>query len=157
MNDQVFAKVLLAVRAALAASLSLVVGRLIHLHEPIYALLAAIIVTDTSAARTRSLGLRRLGATAIGTVCGGLMSMLLPHSPWTVGAGTLVAMLACIFINAPEAARVAGYVAGIILLGHRGDPWPYSLGRFLETALGVLVAWGISVMPKLIGADGPEA
>ena len=112
-------------------------------------MMAAIMVTDTSAERTRSLGARRLIATVIGTLCGGMMSAFLPQNPWIVGLGTLVAMLACIFLQAAEAARVAGYVCGIILLGFADDPWKYSVNRFAETVLGVAVAWGIRTIPGL--------
>jgi uncharacterized membrane protein YgaE (UPF0421/DUF939 family) len=145
----IFDQVQLAFRVALAASLSLVVGRLLRFDQPLYALLAAIIVTDVSSASTRRLGVRRLGATAIGALCGGMMSAFLPQNPWTLGLGTLVAMLVCIVLGAPEAARVAGYVCGIILLRYGADPWTYALERFLETALGVVVAWGLSLVPKL--------
>jgi uncharacterized membrane protein YgaE (UPF0421/DUF939 family) len=149
VSDSVFEKVRLAIRAALAVSVSLAIAGFTHLHQPIYAVMAAIMVTDTSADKTRRLGARRLIATVIGTACGGVMSAFLPQNPWIVGLGTLVAMLACIFFQAAEAARVAGYVCGIILLGLADDPWKYSVNRFVETVLGVGVAWGISMIPAL--------
>jgi uncharacterized membrane protein YgaE (UPF0421/DUF939 family) len=149
-------KVRLAIRGALAVSVSLAIAGLAHLHQPIYAVMAAVMVTDTSAEKTRKLGARRLIATVIGAACGATMSAFLPQNPWIVGLGTLVAMLACFFIQAAEAARVAGYVCGIILIRFTDDPWKYSVDRFVETVLGVGVAWGISMIPALDRPRAPE-
>jgi uncharacterized membrane protein YccC len=46
--------------------------------------------------------------------------------------------------------KVAGYICGIVLLEHATEPHSYAFLRFLETVIGVLVAWAISYVPKLI-------
>ncbi len=33
------------------------------------------------------------------------------------------------------------------------DPWLYGTQRFIETVLGVVIAWGISFLPRLVNAD----
>lgn len=145
----------LSLRAASAAVLSLLIADWVDLRYPIYAFIAAILVTDLSPTMSRRLGLRRLAATVIGACMGAILTGLLPSNPWTIGLGALAAMLASQLLRAEDGARVAGYICGILLLEHSLEPWTYAFHRFLETALGILTAWAISYVPKLI-ATHPE-
>jgi uncharacterized membrane protein YgaE (UPF0421/DUF939 family) len=144
----------LALRSALAALVSLLAALWLGLEFPIYAFIAAVIVTDLKPGMTQTLGLRRIGATLIGAVCGASLTSLLPGSAWGVATGVFLAMIAAQLLRAGEGARVAGYISGIVLLDHSTLPWSYALYRFLETALGVLVAWAISFVPKWIANEG---
>ncbi len=144
----------LALRSALAALVSLFAALWLGLEYPIYAFIAAVIVTDLNPGVSQTLGLRRIVATLVGAVCGASLTSLLPGSVWGVGIGVLLAMLAAQLLGAGEGARVAGYISGIVLLDHSTAPWSYALYRFLETALGVLAAWAISFVPKLTGNEG---
>lgn len=140
----------LSLRAAIAATVALIVADAFDLRYPIYAFIAAVIVTDLQPQVSRSIGLRRLVATIIGALCGALLTQLLPPGAWSIGAGVLVAMIASQLLGAEDGARVAGYICGIILLDHSLEPWTYALHRFIETAIGILAAWAISYVPKFI-------
>ena len=83
----------LAVRAAVGASLSFAVAQAINLDRPIFACLAAVIVTDLSPGETRALGLRRLGAMFLGALTGAALGAVLPSDAWAVGGGVMVAIL----------------------------------------------------------------
>ena len=146
----------LVVRAALAATVSLALAGVWKLEYPVYAMLAAVIVTDLEPSQTRKLGVRRLAATVIGAGCGALLSLVLPSAPWAVGLAILAAMLICLVMRATEAAKVAGYTCGIVLLSHGADPWRYAYFRLFETGLGILVAWLISLLPKAIRIDDSD-
>ena len=61
-----------------------------------------------------------------------------------------MAMLICQVLQARDGAKVAGYICGIIVFDHSAEPWQYAFFRFIETSLGVAVAWLISYVPKLI-------
>jgi hypothetical protein len=63
-------------------------------------------------------------------------------------------MVAGSILGAGEGTRVAGFICGIVVLEHSAEPWLYGAQRFVETVLGVLVAWGVSFLPKLIDHDG---
>jgi uncharacterized membrane protein YgaE (UPF0421/DUF939 family) len=139
----------LSVRAAAAAVVSLLAAQWLHLEFPIYAFIAAVIVTDLQPSASRMLGLRRIAATVIGALCGAAMSPLLPPGALGVGGGLLTAMILAQLLNAGESAKVAGYICGIVLLDHSAEPWSYALSRFIETVIGVLAAWGISYTPKI--------
>jgi len=144
----------LAVRAALGAGIAIGLARLLQLEYPIYALVAAVIVTDFSPAETRKLGLLRLIATVIGAVIGGLLRAVLEPSAWAIGLGILVAMVLCQG-RLKGSAKVAGYISGIVMLEHGEATWAYAVYRFIETAIGVGVAWLISFVPRLTHMNEP--
>jgi len=146
--------VILAFRAGVAGALATWIAMVLSLQYPIYAFIAAVIVTDLSPAQSRRLGLRRILATVIGAVCGAALSQLLGPGPVAVGIAVVVAMLLGTLLGAGDGARVAGYICGIVVLDHTAEPWLYATQRFVETALGVIVAWGISYVPKLVRPDG---
>jgi uncharacterized membrane protein YgaE (UPF0421/DUF939 family) len=153
-NSLPLAAVQLALRAGIAGGVATWIAIRLGLEHPIYAFIAAVIVTDLSSAQCQRLGLRRILATVVGAVCGAALSQLLGPGPAAVGTAVVVAMLAGGLLGAGDGARVAGYICGIVVLDHAAEPWLYASQRFVETILGVSVAWGISFVPRLIGQDG---
>ena len=149
-----FSAVQLAVRAGIAAGLAAWIATLVALEHPLYAFISAVIATDLSAAQSRKLGLRRIFATAIGAICGAVLSQLLGPGSGAVGLAVFMAMVVASLLGAGEGTRVAGFICGIVVLEHSGEPWLYGAQRFIETVLGVVVAWGVSFLPKLINREG---
>lgn len=145
----------LSLRAAVAAGASIGLAYLFKLQHPIYALLAAVIVTDLSPSRTSKLGLQRLAATVVGAACGATLRHILEPTAWAIALGILIAMLISLLSPAKEGAKVAGYVCGIVMLVYGDHPWSYAFFRLIETLLGVGVAWAISFVPKLVRVDDP--
>jgi uncharacterized membrane protein YgaE (UPF0421/DUF939 family) len=145
----------LALRAGLAAGLSIAIAQFFKLEYPIYAFIAAVIVSDLDPKRSGELGFIRLVATVVGALVGTALSATFPPGPVTVGVGIVLAMLACHLIRAPEGAKVAGYICGLVVFEHASAPLHYAFFRFIETIIGVLTAWAISYVPKLIRAEQP--
>jgi uncharacterized membrane protein YgaE (UPF0421/DUF939 family) len=106
----------LATRAAAAALIALAFARTLGLDFPLYAMIAAVIVTDLAPARTRRLAVPRLTGTVLGAGIGALLASLPGHGPWTLAAGILVTMFVTDLLGWPDAARLAGYVCGIVLI-----------------------------------------
>jgi uncharacterized membrane protein YgaE (UPF0421/DUF939 family) len=146
----------LALRAGLGAAVAIGLAQLLKLEFPIYALIAAVIVTDFSPKQSSALGLQRLAATVVGAAIGALVRLGFEPSALAIGLSILVAMSVCQFVRLPGGAKVAGYIAGIIMLDHGEQPWMYAFYRLIETALGIVVAWLISLVPRLIRAPEPE-
>ena len=95
----------LFIRAALAAGLSVAIAQLLRLQFPLYALIAAVIVTDLSASQTRKLALRRLGGTVLGATLGAVLSPLLSPTPWAIGLAIMAAMFLSHLLRLQDAAK----------------------------------------------------
>jgi uncharacterized membrane protein YccC len=147
----------LALRAALGATVSYGLASVLGLQHPMYALIAAVIVTDFLPSETTKLGFQRLVATAIGAACGAILRVALGPGLTNVGLGIFISMLACHMTPARPGAKLAGYLAALVLLDHGENPWTYGLFRFIETVLGVAVAWTLSLVPRLIKVEEPNA
>lgn len=148
-----FVDLQLALRAALAAGLSVAVAQLVSLPYPIYAMISAVLVTDLVAAQSRKLAVPRLAATVLGTLLGASINSLLPTNVWTLLLGILSAMLLSDLLRLRHAAKVAGYICGVVLLDHGDQPWAYAAVRMVETLVGIAAAVLVSLLPKLIQLD----
>lgn len=147
----------LALRATLGAAISFGLAKSLGLQYPIYALVAAIIVTDFVSSETTRLGMRRLVGTVVGAICGAALGSMLEPNVLTVGLGIFVSILVCYLTKAQDGARIAGFTAALVMLDHGKDPWTYGFFRFIETALGIGVAWLISLVPRLIRLHAPAS
>ena len=136
-------------RAAVAAAFAVAIARYFSFSYPIFAFIAAVLVTDLSAAESRRLGFVRMIATVVGASWGALLSPILPSGALAIGFSVLLAMTTCQVFAGAGGARVAAFICGIIILDNPSEPWLYALHRLEETALGVTVGWAISFVPKL--------
>ncbi|MFL6230662.1 MAG: FUSC family protein [Pyrinomonadaceae bacterium] len=147
-------------RAAMAAGLAVALSRLVRLQFPLYAMIAAILVTDLSPARTRQHGLPRLAGTMLGATVGAACCAALGQQSGSaslrLGLGILVAMLLSHVLRMKDAAKVAGYVCGVVLLNYSDSPWHYAVSRVCETVLGIGAAVAVSLVPKLLSVDEPD-
>lgn len=147
----------LATRAAAGALISVLLAQWLGLEFPLYAMIAAVIVTDLSPVRTRQLALPRLAGTVLGACVGALAVRWLGTGALAIAVGVLIAMFVAQASGWAEAAKLAGYVCGLVVLEHSAEPWTYALYRFIETVLGIAVAVGISLVPKLVVLERAKA
>jgi hypothetical protein len=59
-------------------------------------------------------------------------------------------MLTSHLLQGPDGARIAAFVFTIIVVDHSDHVWPFVMDRFIETILGIAVAWSVSHVPTLI-------
>ena len=151
-SSPITAAIQVSVRAALAAGFAIAIAQFMRLQFPLYALIGAVIVTDLSAARTRQLGLSRFAGTVLGGALGALGSAALGYflhlHSLAIGLGILAATLLSHLLHLKDAAKVAGYVCGIVMLNHFDQPWSYALQRVIETVLGIGMAVVVSFIAK---------
>ena len=140
----------MSLRTAVAAALSVAVAQWWHLQFPIYAMISAVVVTDLKPSETWRLGLPRLVGSVLGAVLGAMTCAFLRPNWLEAGLAILVAMFLSHLLRLRNAARVAGYVCGIVVLAFGENPWEYALYRTAETALGIAMAMLVSLVPKLI-------
>ena len=140
----------LAARAALGAGVSLAIARALNLETPVFALIAAVIVTDRDPAETRKLAIRRIISTAIGAVCGIALAQVLGQSSWEAIIAIFIAMMLSAAVTQLGDPKIAAYLCALIIINYSDQPLHYALYRFIETVLGISVAWAISLVPKLV-------
>lgn len=140
----------MAIRCTIAAAAGAAVSQALKLDFPVFAMLAAIISTDLTPRQGRILGVRRLYATVIGALSGILLSAVLPPAAWSAGLGILCTMFVAQLLNVRTGAKVASFVCAIIILQYGHQSSYYAFYRFVETALGVLIAWLLVFVPLLV-------
>jgi uncharacterized membrane protein YgaE (UPF0421/DUF939 family) len=153
--SQLLPAVQLSSRAAVAALLSVAIAQNFGL-MPLQALITSVLVIDSSPEETRRLALQRFAGTVLGGLLGVTLGVALGQSALSVGFGVLAAMLSSHLLRLDGAARLSGYVCGLVLLHQAGAPWSYAFNRLLETTLGIVMAVLTSFVPKLI-QDGRKA
>jgi uncharacterized membrane protein YgaE (UPF0421/DUF939 family) len=143
----------LSIRAATAATIASAIAQAMQRGQPAVVLVGAVIVTDLSPARTRSLATRRIAGSVVGAVVGAAVRSVLPAGPFAIGCGVLVAMLTAHFLDLDAASPLAGYVGGIVVMSNTDAVWSYALNRVIDTCLGLGVAVLVSYLPKLLRSD----
>ena len=98
----------------------------------------------------------RLAGTVVGATLGAALSPWLHPGATGITLSILAAIVLSHFLRLHDAAKVAGYVCGIVVLDHGANPWSYALYRLIETVVGIGVAIFVSVVPKLIPTDRPN-
>ena len=140
----------LALRAALGSLIAGAIVQVLHLQYPLYAILAAVIVVDQNAEQTRKLAWQRTISTLIGAL-GGAVTSALFHSSLIAMAGIIfLTIIFCYAVHLAEGAKVAGYIAGIVVLEHNVSPWVYAAYRFLETLIGIGSAFLVSILIPIL-------
>jgi uncharacterized membrane protein YgaE (UPF0421/DUF939 family) len=144
----------MSVRAAISGGLSVAIAQLLGFAFPLYALIGAILVMDLAAERTRQLGGQRFVGTLLGGALGSVACLALGRVPevnaLVITLGILLSMLVTYLLNLKDAAKIAGYVCGVVMLNHSEQPFVYAVYRVMETCLGLAVALLVSFVPKLI-------
>jgi hypothetical protein len=134
-----------SVRTALAATVSVIVARLVQMPEAYWAAIATLVVMQSTLGATLTLSIERVVATAVGASVGAVEANYF-------GANLAAFMVAIFFIGLLSfgfrlertAYRYASVTLTIIVLIPRTNPaWIVALHRFIEVSVGIIVALGV--------------
>ena len=134
-----------AFRTALAATISILLGRLVGLPEAYWAAIATVVVMQSPLGDTVPLAIERIVASALGASIGAIESTCF-------GANLLVfalAMLLLGLISCVLRLEKVGYsyacitLVIIVMIPRAETPWIAAAHRFAEVSLGILVALAV--------------
>src|SRR5437867_2654796 len=131
-----------AFRTAVAATISILLGRLVGLPEAYWAAIATVVVMQSPLGATVPLAIQRIVASALGASIGAIESTYF-------GANLFVFALAMLLLGLISFAlrlEKVGYsyacitLVIIVLIPRAETPWIAAAHRFAEVSLGILVA-----------------
>lgn len=136
-----------ALRTALAASITYALTQFLGLDQGYWAVFSSILVMQANVGSSLAASWARLLGTAAGAALGALVASLFGPGLWTTTAAMFLGILLCSRLAANnETLRLASLTAALVLCLHAPGSNPFWLGltRFLEVALGIVVALAIS-------------
>jgi len=138
-----------ALRAALSVGIALAIAEALHLAQPTWALISAIVVSRASSGDAAKAGRDRILGTLLGAAAGVLIALGRPLG--APEAALIVAGVALLsFLAALDRRFLAGPIALVIVLA--GDAsgqssFDTALHRLTEVGLGAVVAIGVALIP----------
>jgi uncharacterized membrane protein YccC len=148
-------RVIQAVKIGVAGVVSILAATLLQLPQSYWAAISAFVVMGTDVGTTMAASRNRLIGTAIGAVLGALFVALLGAQLAWFGVAVAATALICEGLGLGQSYRLACVtVAIVMLINTAGSPWRSAAYRFVEVALGILVALLMSALPPKAG-DNP--
>jgi uncharacterized membrane protein YccC len=140
----------LSVRVTASATLSLLVGQLLHVPLVLWTVLTAIIVTQTSVGRTLKATIDYFTGTFGGAIYAGAIAALIPHEGELALLGVLALAIAPLVVLAAinPSFNVATVTAAIVVLAPaitQGTPIESAFYRVAEVALGAFTGLLVSL------------
>jgi uncharacterized membrane protein YgaE (UPF0421/DUF939 family) len=131
----------LAIATGIAGIVSLAAAKLLRLPQGYWAPISSFIVLQSNVAGTLSAARNRLVGTAIGAVIGAVFVRYVGTHPLWLGLAVMLTVLLCQAFGLEDSYRLACVtVAIVMLIGSARSAWVTAGFRFLEVALGIVVA-----------------
>ncbi|HEY7000481.1 MAG TPA: FUSC family protein [Candidatus Udaeobacter sp.] len=137
-----------SIRTAIAATMSLAIGRVFGLPEAYWAAIATLVVMQSTLGATILISIERVVATALGALAGALLATWFTQNPFVFAAAVFVLGLLCTALRMERSAyRYASVTLAIILLIPRSSAaWIIALHRFFEVSVGIVVALALAAL-----------
>lgn len=129
-------------RTTTAATVSLLIARMVALPEAYWAAITTVIVLQSTLGAAWNVSVRRLAGTALGAAVGAVAAIYFGPSWIAFGAGLFLMGLLCAILHLDRTAyRFAGITLAIVMLVVRTRaPWEVAFHRFAEVSLGIAIA-----------------
>jgi uncharacterized membrane protein YccC len=131
-----------AFRTAVAATISILLGRLVGLPEVYWAAIATVVVMQSPVSSTVPLAIQRIVASALGASLGAIESIYFGANLFVFALAILLLGLISFVLRLEK----VGYsyacitLVIIVLIPRAETPWIAAAHRFAEVSLGILVA-----------------
>jgi uncharacterized membrane protein YccC len=137
-----------AARTAVASLASYWVARLFHLPEVYWALVATLIVMQSTLGGALPVSVQRFAGTAIGAAVGSATATYFPGNIWVFAAAVFLIGALCTALRIERSAyRYASITLAIVMLvGRSTSGWLIAMHRFLEVSLGIAVGLALSAL-----------
>lgn len=134
-----------AVRTAIAATVSVLIARLVQMPEAYWAAIATLVIMQSTLGATLTLSIERIVATAVGASVEALEANYFSANLVAFAVAIfLLGLLSIAFRLEKTAYRYASITLTIIVLIPRlAAPWTIALHRFLEVSVGIIVALAV--------------
>lgn len=141
-----------ALKTAIAATLSLVLGlafshafdRPNSLVSGLWCVMASIVVIQAYIGGTYQAAWSRFVGVLVGSTMGGAAIILMGSGAMSLGVGIFFTIIICSLFHIKESLRIASLSTAVIVvlagLQPLTNPWIFSLYRFLDSCLGILIA-----------------
>jgi uncharacterized membrane protein YgaE (UPF0421/DUF939 family) len=131
-----------AIRTTIAATLSVLLARLVRMPEAYWAVIATIVVMQSPLSSTLPLAIQRIVASALGALFGAVESTYFDANLIAFATAIFVlGLVSLVFRLERVGYSYAGITLAIIVLIPRAEaPWIAAVHRFAEVSLGILVA-----------------
>jgi len=134
-----------AIKTGIAGALAMFLAELLHLPQPYWAAVSAVIVMQSEFEATLKAGITRMAATAIGAAVAVPFAEIAPGNDPAFGVAVMVAILVCSALKLEDGQRLAAATVVIVMLiGHTEAPWLSGLFRFLEVSFGIVVSLAVT-------------
>jgi uncharacterized membrane protein YccC len=144
-----------ASRTAVAATASVLIARMVGMPEAYWAAITTLVIMQSSLGATPKLSVERIVASALGASLGAIVSTYFGQNLVLFGLAIfLLGLVAFGFRVEKTGYRYASITFAIIVLIPRAEtPWIVAMHRFLEVAIGILVALAVvALWPEKDGA-----
>ncbi len=155
-----------ALKIGVTATLSFYAGQVLsHISgrpdqlNNLWCVLTAIVVIKANLGSTNEAAMFRFLGILIGSVLGGMFAFYFGGSPLALGLGVFLTSLACLLLNIQDSIKIASLSVAIVMTLHtlypEHNPWLFSLFRFIDSVVGILVAMFVSyiLLPKTAAED----
>jgi uncharacterized membrane protein YccC len=134
-----------AIRTAVAATMSVIIARLVQMPEAYWAAIATLVVMQSTLGATLTLSIERIVATAVGASVAAIETNYFRANLVAFAIAIfLVGLLSIAFRLQKTAYHYASITLTIIVLIPRSAaPWRIALHRFLEVSIGIIVALAV--------------
>ncbi|HWC19928.1 MAG TPA: FUSC family protein, partial [Terriglobales bacterium] len=134
-----------AMRTAVAATLSVLLARLVGMPEAYWPVIATVVVMQSPLSSTLPLAIQRIVASALGASLGTIESAYFGANLMVFALAIFVlGLISLVFRLERVGYSYAGITLAIIVLIPRSEaPWIAAAHRFAEVSLGILVALAV--------------